>query len=110
MGGRVAEELIFGKEEITGGASADFANATQLAEKMVKEFGYSEKIGPISVKYVKNLSTDTSHLIEQEIKNFLSVNFIIILLLFLLLFYDIILLGCLKWAFFFSLVCKTGSK
>ena len=45
MGGRAAEELIFGKEKITGGASSDLQNATKTSEYMVKKLGMSEKIG-----------------------------------------------------------------
>ena len=45
MGGRAAEELIFGKEKITGGASSDLQSATNIAENMVKALGMSEKIG-----------------------------------------------------------------
>jgi len=45
MGGRAAEELIFGKEKITGGASSDLQNATKTSEHMVKKLGMSEKIG-----------------------------------------------------------------
>lgn len=45
MGGRAAEELIFGKEMVTGGASSDFSNATRIAEEMVKRLGMSEKLG-----------------------------------------------------------------
>ena len=45
MGGRAAEELIFSKEKITGGASHDLEGATAIAEAMVKKLGMSEKIG-----------------------------------------------------------------
>lgn len=50
MGGRAAEELIFGKEKITGGASSDLESATNIAETMVKSLGMSEKIGLRVVK------------------------------------------------------------
>lgn len=45
MGGRAAEELIFGKEKITGGASSDLQMTTRIAFVMVTELGMSEKIG-----------------------------------------------------------------
>ena len=45
MGGRAAEELIFGKEKITGGASSDLESATRISEGMVKALGMSEKVG-----------------------------------------------------------------
>ena len=47
MGGRVAEEIIFGKEHITTGAGSDIQQATSWARRMVTEFGFSEKLGPL---------------------------------------------------------------
>src|SRR5699024_4612023 len=47
LGGRVAEEVIFGKGEVSTGASNDFQRATSIANKMITEFGMSEKLGPI---------------------------------------------------------------
>lgn len=49
MGGRVAEEIIFGKEKITTGASSDIKMATSLARRMVTQWGMSDKIGPVLV-------------------------------------------------------------
>ena len=46
LGGRVAEEIIFGKDHVSTGASNDFQRATAIANKMITEFGMSEKIGP----------------------------------------------------------------
>jgi ATP-dependent metalloprotease len=48
MGGRVAEELIFGKEEATSGAMSDIANATKIARNMVTKYGFSEEIGLVN--------------------------------------------------------------
>lgn len=45
MGGRAAEEIIFGKDKVTGGASSDLSGATSTAEVMIKKLGMSEKLG-----------------------------------------------------------------
>lgn len=58
MGGRVAEELIFGKDKITTGASNDIMRATELASDMVSNYGFNEGIGPINItnNYLNNSS------------------------------------------------------
>ena len=81
MGGRVAEELKFGHEEVTSGASSDIAAATNLARSMVTEWGMSDKLGPVlyaensgevflgkSVTQNKNMSEDTARIVDAEIK------------------------------------------
>jgi len=47
LGGRVAEEVIFGKDHVSTGASNDFQRATNIVDKMITEFGMSDKIGPV---------------------------------------------------------------
>ena len=79
FGGRVAEELTFGKENITTGASDDLRQATELARRMVTEFGFSEKLGPLYYAedeqsqafgplfaQSRPLSEETSKLIDEE--------------------------------------------
>ncbi|XP_062984092.1 ATP-dependent zinc metalloprotease YME1L1 isoform X1 [Elgaria multicarinata webbii] len=68
MGGRVAEELIFGGDHITTGASSDFDNATQIAKLMVTKFGMSEKLGVMTYTDTGKLSPETQSAIEQEIR------------------------------------------
>ncbi len=81
MGGRVAEELIFGAEKVTTGASSDISMATNMARKMVCEWGMSEKLGPLryasdqeeiflghSVAQSKNMSDETAALVDSEIR------------------------------------------
>jgi cell division protease FtsH len=81
FGGRVAEELIFGAENITTGAGDDIRQATNLARRMVTEWGMSEKLGPLryseneeevflghSVTQRKNVSDATARLIDEEIR------------------------------------------
>ena len=85
FGGRVAEEMIFGAEAVTTGASNDIQRATDLARKLVTEFGFSEKLGPLrynenqeevflghSVTQHKNMSDATARLIDEEIRRFVE--------------------------------------
>jgi len=81
FGGRVAEEIIFGEDKVTTGASDDIRRATGLARRMVTEFGFSEKLGPLryaeneeevflghSVTQRKNVSDATAKVIDDEIR------------------------------------------
>uniref|UniRef100_A0A670J9T2 ATP-dependent zinc metalloprotease YME1L1 n=1 Tax=Podarcis muralis TaxID=64176 RepID=A0A670J9T2_PODMU len=72
MGGRVAEELIFGGDYITTGASSDFDNATKIARLMVTKFGMSEKLGVMTYTDTGKLSPETQSAIEQEIRMLLK--------------------------------------
>lgn len=85
MGGRVAEEMIFGYDKVTSGASSDIKMATNLARSMVTQWGMSDKIGPIfhssnqdevflghSVTQQKNVSEETAKIIDQEVKDLVN--------------------------------------
>ncbi|XP_073437843.1 ATP-dependent zinc metalloprotease YME1L1 [Dendrobates tinctorius] len=72
MGGRVAEEIIFGPENITTGASSDFDSATKIAKLMVTRFGMSEKLGVMTYSDTGKLSPDTQAAIEQEVRTLLK--------------------------------------
>ena len=85
MGGRAAEELKFGYDAVTSGASSDIAGATNLARSMVTEWGMSDLLGPIqyadnsnevflgrSVTQNKNMSEETARLVDAEIKRLVS--------------------------------------
>jgi cell division protease FtsH len=81
MAGRVAEELIFGKEKITSGASSDISAATSLARNMVTRWGFSDQLGTVaygdnsqevflghSVTQAKNVSEATAREIDSEVR------------------------------------------
>ncbi|KAI5481691.1 hypothetical protein MNV49_002917 [Pseudohyphozyma bogoriensis] len=69
MGGRVAEEIIYGKENVTDGASSDISSATSMASNMVRRFGFSDVIGPVShTDDADNVSPQTQAAIEGEIR------------------------------------------
>jgi len=85
MGGRAAEELKFGYEAVTSGASSDIAGATNLARSMVTEWGMSDILGPIqyvdnsnevflgrSVTQNQNMSEETARLVDSEIKRLIT--------------------------------------
>jgi cell division protease FtsH len=81
FGGRVAEELIFGRDKVTSGASSDIGQATKLARAMVTKWGFSDLLGAVeygenqeevflghSVARNQNVSEETAKLIDQEVK------------------------------------------
>jgi len=83
FGGRVAETLIYGPEDVTTGAGQDIQQATSWARKMVTEWGMSERLGPLaysgneqevflghSVTQTKNISDATAKIIDEEIRRF----------------------------------------
>jgi len=80
-GGRIAEEMIFGKDKVTNGAASDIQMVTNLARKMITEWGMSEKLGNLrynndseevflghSVAQSKNLSDSTAKIIDDEVR------------------------------------------
>ncbi|MBT5216411.1 MAG: ATP-dependent zinc metalloprotease FtsH [Gammaproteobacteria bacterium] len=85
FGGRVAEELIFGKDSVTTGASNDIERATEIARNMVTKWGLSEKLGPLayseeegevflgrSVTQTKQVSDITAKTIDEEIRKIID--------------------------------------
>ena len=85
MGGRVAEEFKFGKENITSGASSDIEQATKLARAMVTRWGFSDKLGQVaygenqeevflghSVARTQNVSEETAQLIDAEVRRLID--------------------------------------
>lgn len=78
MGGRAAEELIFGPDKITSGAASDLKQATSLASHMVREWGMSDKVGLRSLDQQQplapadRLGPATSELVDSEIRRLLA--------------------------------------
>mmetsp|Transcript_5427 Transcript_5427/g.9792 ORF Transcript_5427/g.9792 Transcript_5427/m.9792 type:complete len:679 (+) Transcript_5427:28-2064(+) len=74
MGGRAAEEMIFGRDNVTTGASSDMRRATQIARDMVLKYGMSDKVGVIDFGRIKEtqLSDSTRVLIDEETKKLLD--------------------------------------
>lgn len=81
MGGRLAEEIIFGYDKVTTGASSDISMATNMARRMVTEWGMSDKLGPLryasdqeevflghSVTQTKNMSDETAKIVDAEVR------------------------------------------
>jgi len=89
FGGRIAEEMILGKEGVTTGASNDIERATSIARNMVTKWGLSEKLGPLSyideeaesylgsaAAQAKAVSDDTAHEIDDEVRSIIDSNYI----------------------------------
>jgi len=72
MGGRVAEELMFGRSEVTTGATSDMQSATNLARRMVMQFGFSAKNGLLYEDDVRRLGPETRELIDSEVRKLLD--------------------------------------
>ena len=85
MGGRVAEEMIFGYEKVTSGASSDIQVATKLARDMVTKYGMSNKLGPLaygenedevflgrSITRQQHMAEETSKKVDEEVKKIID--------------------------------------
>ena len=72
LGGRIAEEIIFGEEEITTGASSDLERVSSIARQMVTEFGMSHKIGNVYINSDDYISLDTRTIIDAEINSLVN--------------------------------------
>ncbi|MGH8540856.1 MAG: ATP-dependent zinc metalloprotease FtsH [Stenotrophobium sp.] len=88
FGGRIAEEIIFGPDKVTTGASNDIERATSIARNMVTKWGLSDKMGPLayseddgevflgkSVTQTKHVSDDTANAIDREIREVIDRNY-----------------------------------
>ncbi len=88
MGGRIAEELIFGHDKVTSGASSDIQMATKLAKDMVTKFGMSDQLGPLaygenedevflgrSITRHQQMSEETAKKVDAEIKRIVDVGY-----------------------------------
>ena len=88
FGGRIAEQLIYGDDSVTTGASNDIQRATEIARNMVTKWGLSEKLGPLtyseeegevflghSVTQHKVVSDETAHIIDEEIRFIIDRNY-----------------------------------
>ncbi|MBD1576096.1 ATP-dependent zinc metalloprotease FtsH [Vibrio sp. S11_S32] len=87
-GGRLAEELIYGEDKVSTGASNDIERATDIARKMVTQWGFSDKLGPLlyaeeegevfmgrGMSQAKQVSDETVRLIDQEIRTLIDRNY-----------------------------------
>ncbi|CAO6124874.1 HflB ATP-dependent Zn proteases [Candidatus Pelagibacterales bacterium] len=88
MGGRIAEEMIFGYDNVTSGASSDIEMVTKMAKNMVTRYGMSDQLGPIayqeneeevflgrSVSRTQNVSEETAKKIDSEVKKIVEAGY-----------------------------------
>ena len=88
MGGRIAEELIFGYEKITSGASSDIDMATKMAKNMVTRYGMSKDLGPVAygenedevflgrqIARQQHMSEETAKKVDAEVKKIISISY-----------------------------------
>jgi len=80
-GGRIAEALIYGDDNVSTGASQDIKQASSIARAMVTEWGFSEKLGPVLLATDPNtlrsnvVSDETGKMIDEEVKHFIDKNY-----------------------------------
>ncbi len=85
LGGRLAEEIIYGEEEVTTGASNDLQQVTRVARQMVTRFGMSDRLGPVAlgrsngnvfmgrdIASDRDFSNETAAAIDEEIRNYVD--------------------------------------
>ena len=72
MGGRVAEEMVFGPDEVTSGASSDLAQATEMARRMVTLYGFGASVGPAHYQDPRQCSPDLQGKVDAEVKQLLA--------------------------------------
>jgi cell division protease FtsH len=88
MGGRIAEEIIFGHDKVTSGASSDIDMATKMAKNMVTRYGMSKELGPLaygeneeevflgrSVTRQQNMSEETAKKVDSEVKKIVEAGY-----------------------------------
>jgi len=88
MGGRVAEEMIFGHEKVTSGATSDIQVATKLARDMVTKYGMSNKLGPLtygenedevflgrSITRQQHMAEETAKKVDEEVKKIIDTGY-----------------------------------
>ncbi|MFO8004733.1 ATP-dependent zinc metalloprotease FtsH [Thioalkalivibrio sp.] len=88
FGGRIAEELIFGADRVTTGASNDIERATMIARNMVTKWGLSDRLGPLAygedegevflgrqVTQTKHMSDETAHAIDEEVRRVIDTSY-----------------------------------
>lgn len=72
LAGRAAEEIIFGEENVTGGAANDIERATSLSFQIVTSLGMSKQIGLVNINYISKYSGDISEIIFKEVKAYMD--------------------------------------
>ncbi|TGG81772.1 MAG: ATP-dependent metallopeptidase FtsH/Yme1/Tma family protein [Aphanocapsa feldmannii 277cV] len=86
LGGRVAEEIVYGEDEVTTGASNDLQQVTRVARQMITRFGMSDRLGPVAlgrqqggmflgrdIAAERDFSEDTAAVIDEEVKDLVAV-------------------------------------